>query len=62
MVSMHPQCADDVPALRRGVCPYAGLALQVTMALSNPVVTGYATNIEVQYNGQTVKWQFEAEA
>lgn len=32
------------------------------MALSNFNSTGYASNIEVQYDGQRLKWQFEPAA
>ncbi|PRW44327.1 flagellar attachment zone 1-like [Chlorella sorokiniana] len=34
----------------------------ITMALSNPNSIGYASNIEVEYDGQRLKWQFEPAA
>ncbi len=36
--------------------------VQITMALSNPQSTGYASNIEAQYSGQRLKWQFQPAA
>jgi len=32
------------------------------MALSNPQSTGYTSNIEAQYSGQRLKWQFQPAA
>lgn len=36
--------------------------MQMTLSQSNVQVTGYANNLEVTYDGTTLKWVFEAPA
>ncbi|KAI7836801.1 hypothetical protein COHA_009346 [Chlorella ohadii] len=64
-------CGDVVRSLQTIANYYATRApafmddayiIGITMALSNPQSTGYTSNIEAQYSGQRLKWQFQPAA
>lgn len=46
----------------RSLSHHSSPAAQVSLGLGNPQVTGYASDLEIEHQGQRLKWQFEPAA
>lgn len=57
-----PATLHPLSTPRQQPTPPSLAGMQMTLSQSNIQVTGYANNLEVTYDGTTLKWVFEAPA